>query len=100
MKMMMGFSAGVAAGIYISNKMSERQRTQIATRTSTVFPGTTDSAAKPLIGEPAVGNITKVADAASERIIDVVDSAGTSASAAVEGRDRSEHPQELHAAIS
>lgn len=84
MKMMIGFSAGVATGMYIATKMSDRQRTQLAERTASALRRTTHSVKESTVGESIASNAAKVTNAASERVAEAVDTVGTRAATAVD----------------
>jgi poly-gamma-glutamate capsule biosynthesis protein CapA/YwtB (metallophosphatase superfamily) len=91
MKTMIGFSAGVATGMYLSSKMSERQRTQLATRTSKTLRRTTEAVRESTAGESIANTVSKVTNAASEHVAETVDDAGARAAAAVETNGADEH---------
>jgi len=97
MKLMIGFSAGVATGMYISSKMSEQQRTKLATRTSKTLRRTTVAVKESTVGESVVTNVAKITNAAGERVADAVDGAGERATSAVEANGAEEHHRDHHA---
>ena len=97
MKLMIGFSAGVATGMYISSKMSEQQRTKLATRTSKTLRRTTEAVKESSVGESVVTNVAKITNAAGERVADAVDGAGERATSAVEANGAEEHHRDHHA---
>jgi len=98
MKMMIRFSAGVATGMYISSKMTERQRTQLAARSSKTLRRTTEAVKESTVGESVATNVAKITNAASERFADAVDDAGERATTAVEANGAEEHHRDHHAA--
>ena len=91
MTMMIGFSAGVATGMYVSSKMSQHQRTQLAARTSATLRRTTSAMKDSTVGESVVDNVAKVANAASERVAEAIDDAGGRAASAVQADSDGEH---------
>jgi gas vesicle protein len=100
MRMMIGFTAGVATGMYVSSRMSQRQRAQLATRTSTTLRRTTDAVKESTVGESVSTNVAKVTNAASERVAEAVDDAGERVATAVESNGVDEHQRDTHAATS
>ena len=98
MKLTIGFSAGVATGMYISSKMSERQRTQLASRTSKTLRRTTEAVKESIVGESVATNVAKITNAASERVADAVDDAGERVATAVEANGVDEHHRDHHTA--
>ena len=91
MKMMSGFTAGVATGLYVSSKMSQHQRTQLAARTAATVRRTASAVKDSTVGESVADNVTKVTDAASERVVDAIDDVGARAANAVQADSASEH---------
>jgi len=85
MKMMIGFTAGVATGLYVSSNMSQRQRTQLAARTSSTLRRTTDAVKDSTVGESVANNVAKVTSAAGDRVADAVDDADGRAATGSEG---------------
>ena len=98
MKLMIGFSAGVVTGMYISSKMNERQRAQLAARTSAAVRQTADAVKESSIAASVSSNVAKVTNAASERVADAVDDAGSRVATAVESDGSADdvHPGDLH----
>ena len=102
MKLMIGFSAGVVTGMYLSSKMTERQRNQLAARTSAAVRHTTESVKESSIGESLASNVAKVTSAAGERVADAVDDAGRRVASAVEstGAAATHVPRDQHTAVT
>ena len=91
MKMMIGFTAGVATGMYVSSKMSQHQRNQLAAHTSATVRRTASAVKDSAVGESVADNLAKVTDAASERVAEAVDDAGGRAANALQADSAGEH---------
>ena len=91
MKMMIGFTAGVATGMYVSSKMSQHQRTQLAARTAATVRRTASAVKDSTVGESVADNVAKVTDAASERGADAIDDVAARAANSVQADSASEH---------
>ena len=91
MKTMIGFTAGVATGMYVSSKMSQHQRTQLAARTAATVRRTASAVKDSTVGESVADNVAKVTDAASERVADAIDDVGARAANAVQADSANEH---------
>ena len=84
MKLMIGFSFGVAAGMFVATKMSERDRAQLASRASSAVRRASETVKDSALGEAVASNTAKVTGAASDRAADVVDAAGSRAATAIQ----------------
>lgn len=73
MKVSTGFLTGVVVGGYLIYNMSPEQRDRVATRAST----TVDKVRSSTIVSSISNNISDVAGATSDRVADVVDTAGS-----------------------
>jgi hypothetical protein len=73
MKFSVGFIAGAVVGGYIAANLTEQQRADISSRASSAVGKVRDST----IGHSLTSNATEVGEAASERVADAVDTAGT-----------------------
>ena len=91
MKPIIGFTAGVATGMYVSSKMSQRQRTQLAARNAATVRRTASAVKDSNVCESVAGSVVNVTDAASERVADAIDDAGARAANAVQAEGPSEH---------
>jgi len=91
MKMMIGFTAGVATGMYVSSELSQHQRIQLAAHTSAAVRRTASAVKDSAGGESVADNVAKVTDAASERVAEVVDDAGGRAASALQADSAGEH---------
>lgn len=99
MKLMIGFSLGVGAGIFIASKMAERDRAQLASRTSSAVRRATDTVKESALAEAVASNTAKVTNAASERVAEVVDAAGSRAATAIQPDGNAADDQNHHSAI-
>ena len=79
MKFTSGLIIGAAVGGYLLYNMSPEQRDSVAAKASSTVDKVKSSSAAQSISH----NVTDVAGAASDRVADVVDTAGTKASDAV-----------------
>lgn len=98
MKVTIGFTAGVATGMYVSSKMSQHQRTQLAVRTSATLRRATSALKESTVGESVADNVAKVTNAASERVAEAIDDAGGRAASAVQADSADEHRVDAHTA--
>jgi len=91
MKMMIGFTAGVATGMYVSSELSQHQRIQLAAHTSAAVRRTASAVKDSAGGESVADSVAKVTDAASERVAEAVDDAGGRAASALQADSAGEH---------
>lgn len=84
MKLMIGFSFGVATGMFVAAKMGERDRAQLASRASSAVRRVTETVKDSALGEAVASNTAKVTSAASERAAEAVDAAGSRAATAIQ----------------
>lgn len=100
MKLMIGFSLGVGAGMFIASKMAERDRVQLAARTSSAVRRATDTVKDSALAEAVASNTAKVTNAASERVAEAVDAAGSRAATAIQSDSNVVDDQNHHPAIN
>ncbi len=100
MKLMIGFSFGVAAGMFVSSKMAERDRAQLAARTSSAVRRATDAVKDSALGEAVASNTAKVTSAASERAADAVDAVGTRTATVIQSDSNAADEMDHHAATN